>query len=165
MISLAQTAILLTAAVVAVSLFRFLRLSSILGYVAAGLVIGPWGLNLIGDFQRMKQVSEFGIVREKIKAIPGFPAPLAVVVEHLILSHHGSLEFGSPSLPQTPEAVALHFIDDVDSKMASMRATLEAASAGPAGAVWTDRNPALRRSLLRTNHFLDEDGRKSSRTE
>src|SRR5271170_6624356 len=62
MISLAQTAILLTAAVVAVSLFRFLRLSSILGYVAAGLVIGPWGLNLIGDFERMKQVSEFGIV-------------------------------------------------------------------------------------------------------
>ena len=45
MISLAQTAILLAAAVVAVSLFRFLRLSSILGYLAAGLVIGPWGLN------------------------------------------------------------------------------------------------------------------------
>ena len=62
MISLAQTAILLTAAVVAVSLFRFLRLSSILGYLAAGLVIGPWGLNLIGDFHRMRQVSEFGIV-------------------------------------------------------------------------------------------------------
>jgi len=62
MISLAQTAILLAAAVVAVSLFRFARLSSILGYVAAGLVIGPWGLNLIGDVGRILQVSEFGIV-------------------------------------------------------------------------------------------------------
>src|SRR6516165_9229346 len=62
MISLAQTAILLTAAVVAVSLFRFVRLSSILGYVAAGLVIGPWGLGLIGDVDRIRQVSEFGIV-------------------------------------------------------------------------------------------------------
>ncbi len=62
MMSLAQTAILLTAAVVSVSLFRFLRLSSILGYLAAGLVIGPWGLNLIGDFHRIRQVSEFGIV-------------------------------------------------------------------------------------------------------
>jgi 3'-5' exoribonuclease len=102
-----------------------------------------------------------GIVREKIKAIPGFPAPLAVLVEHLILSHHGSLEFGSPSLPQTPEAVALHFIDDVDSKMASMRATLETASGTPAEALWTDRNPALRRSLLRTNHFLDDADRRS----
>ena len=62
MISLAQTAILLAAAVIAVSLFRFLRLSSILGYVAAGLAIGPWGLNLIGDISHIRQVSEFGIV-------------------------------------------------------------------------------------------------------
>ena len=62
MISLAQTAILLAAAVLAVSLFRFLRLSSILGYVAAGLVIGPWGLNLIGDVGNIMQVSEFGVV-------------------------------------------------------------------------------------------------------
>ncbi len=49
------------------------------------------------------------MVREKCKAIAGFPAPLAVLVEHLILSHHGSYEFGSPSLPQIPEAVALQF--------------------------------------------------------
>ena len=62
MISLAQTAILLAAAVIAVSLFRFLRLSSILGYVAAGLAIGPWGLNLVGNVERITQVSEFGIV-------------------------------------------------------------------------------------------------------
>jgi glutathione-regulated potassium-efflux system ancillary protein KefC/glutathione-regulated potassium-efflux system protein KefB len=65
MISLAQTAILLAAAVVAVSLFRFARLSSILGYVAAGLVVGPWGLNLFGETGEVGQisrVSEFGIV-------------------------------------------------------------------------------------------------------
>src|SRR2546429_2949907 len=62
MISLAETAILLAAAVVAVSLFRFARLSSILGYLAAGLAIGPWGLNLVGAIDRIMQVSEFGIV-------------------------------------------------------------------------------------------------------
>jgi monovalent cation:proton antiporter-2 (CPA2) family protein len=62
MITLTQTAILLAAAVVAVSLFRFARLSSILGYLAAGLVIGPWGLNLIGNVDRIMQVAEFGIV-------------------------------------------------------------------------------------------------------
>jgi glutathione-regulated potassium-efflux system ancillary protein KefC/glutathione-regulated potassium-efflux system protein KefB len=62
MITLTQTAILLAAAVVAVSLFRFARLSSILGYLAAGLVIGPWGLNLIGDVGRITHVPEFGIV-------------------------------------------------------------------------------------------------------
>ncbi len=64
----------------------------------------------------------------KIDAIPGFPPALATLVEHLILSHHGSLEFGSPSLPQTREAIALHFIDDMDSKMAAMRATLDTAA-------------------------------------
>jgi monovalent cation:proton antiporter-2 (CPA2) family protein len=62
MISLAQTATLLAAAVLAVSLFRFARLSSILGYVAAGLAIGPWGLNLIGDIGHITQVAQFGVV-------------------------------------------------------------------------------------------------------
>ncbi|HXQ27212.1 MAG TPA: HD domain-containing protein [Candidatus Acidoferrales bacterium] len=94
------------------------------------------------------------LVREKCKAIAGFPAPLAVLVEHLILSHHGSHEFGSPSLPQIPEAVALNFIDDIDSKMAGMRATLEQAAAGSAADLWTERNPSLRRALLRADKFL-----------
>ncbi|MDB6043315.1 MAG: kefC [Gammaproteobacteria bacterium] len=62
MISLAQTAVLLAAAVLAVSLFRLLRLSSILGYVAAGLVIGPWGLRLIGNIESVAKVAEFGVV-------------------------------------------------------------------------------------------------------
>lgn len=91
------------------------------------------------------------LVREKIQSIPGFPAPLAVLVEHLILSHHGTYEFGSPSLPQLREAVVLHFLDDLDSKMAAMRATLESASGSDD---WTERNPSLRRSLLRTDKFL-----------
>jgi monovalent cation:proton antiporter-2 (CPA2) family protein len=62
MISLSQTAVLLAAAVVAVSLFRLLRLSSVLGYVAAGLVIGPWGLRLIGNVENIAKVAEFGVV-------------------------------------------------------------------------------------------------------
>jgi 3'-5' exoribonuclease len=94
------------------------------------------------------------LVQEKCKAIPGFPAPLATVVEHLILSHHGTHEFGSPSLPQTPEAVMLHFIDDIDSKMAGMRATLDAASAEGEAGNWTERNPSLRRALLRADKYL-----------
>jgi monovalent cation:proton antiporter-2 (CPA2) family protein len=62
MISLAQTAVLLAAAVLAVSLFRLLNLSSILGYVAAGLVIGPWGLRLIHDIGNITKIAEFGVV-------------------------------------------------------------------------------------------------------
>lgn len=94
------------------------------------------------------------LVREKCKVIEQFPAPLRTMVEHLILSHHGSLEFGSPSLPQFPEAVALHAIDDLDSKMAGMRATLELSSGADVGQKWTERNPSLRRALLRGKEFL-----------
>lgn len=94
------------------------------------------------------------MVREKIRGIAGFPAPLATLVEHLILSHHGSLEFGSPAVPQVREAMALHFLDDMDSKMAAMRSTLEAAAAQPGVELWTDRNASLRRMLLRSEIFL-----------
>jgi monovalent cation:proton antiporter-2 (CPA2) family protein len=61
-ISLAQTALLLGAAVIAVSIFRLLRLSSILGYVAAGMVIGPWGFRLVHDVPSVMSFAEFGIV-------------------------------------------------------------------------------------------------------
>jgi Kef-type K+ transport system membrane component KefB len=62
MISLAQTAVLLAAAVVTVSLFRLLNLSSILGYVAAGLVIGPWGLRLVQHTTSITHIADFGVV-------------------------------------------------------------------------------------------------------
>jgi len=94
------------------------------------------------------------LVQEKCRAIAGFPAPLAVLLEHLIVSHHGTHEFGSPSLPQFPEAVMLHLIDDMDSKMAAMKATLDAASASGWSGNWTDRNPSLRRALLRAARYL-----------
>jgi 3'-5' exoribonuclease len=103
------------------------------------------------------------LVREKIKAIAGFPETLAILIEHLILSHHGTYEFGSPSLPQTREAIALHFLDDMDSKMAAMRTTLEGASGNQE---WTERNPALHRALLRTDKFLaaEDTGRSADAT-
>jgi len=62
MISLAQTAVLLAAAVIAVSLFRLINLSSILGYVAAGLVIGPWGLRLVQNTTSIGHIADFGVV-------------------------------------------------------------------------------------------------------
>lgn len=103
-----------------------------------------------------------GMVRDKIKAIPGFPPQLAVMVEHLILSHHGTHEFGSPSLPQTREAVALHYLDDMDSKMAAVRATFDSPCA-PDG--WSQRNPSLRRALIRADKYIDERGGASKPTQ
>src|ERR1700735_2947896 len=101
------------------------------------------------------------LVLEKIKAIQGFPKELATLVEHLILSHHGPLEFGSPTLPQTREAIALHFLDDLDSKMAAMRATLAGVSGDEE---WTDRNPALRRAVPRTDKYLDRPAKGAGAT-
>ena len=59
------------------------------------------------------------MVAEKLRGLPDFPPPLRTLVEHMILSHHGQLEFGSPKLPQFPEALLLHYLDDMDSKMES----------------------------------------------
>jgi monovalent cation:proton antiporter-2 (CPA2) family protein len=61
-ITLVQCAVLLGAAVLAVSIFRLLKLSSILGYVAAGMVIGPWGFRLVSDVPSVMSFAEFGIV-------------------------------------------------------------------------------------------------------
>jgi 3'-5' exoribonuclease len=59
---------------------------------------------------------------ERCAAIEGFPADLRLLLEHMILSHQGKKEFSSPVEPMTLEALALHFIDDLDSKINQLRA-------------------------------------------
>jgi 3'-5' exoribonuclease len=61
------------------------------------------------------------LLRERCAAIPGFPDALRLHLEHLVLSHQGQLEYGSPVQPMTAEALALHFIDNLDSKLAQLR--------------------------------------------
>src|SRR5574340_448050 len=53
------------------------------------------------------------LIADKLRAIPDFPGELRSLVEHMVLSHHGQLEFGSPKLPQFPEALLLHYLDDM----------------------------------------------------
>lgn len=48
-----------------------------------------------------------------------FPRPLVTEIKHMVISHHGEYEFGSPKLPMTLEAVALHHLDNLDAKLAS----------------------------------------------
>ncbi len=81
-----------------------------------------------------------------------FPPKLRNLVEHLILSHHGQLEFGSPKLPVFPEALLLHHLDNLDSKMAAVFASLERDRGTPGQ--WTGYNAALERSLLDTAKYL-----------
>jgi 3'-5' exoribonuclease len=61
------------------------------------------------------------LVRQAAEAIPGFPSLLLTQLEHLVLSHHGCLEFGSPVVPQTLEAFILSFADDLDAKVNMVR--------------------------------------------
>ena len=58
-------------------------------------------------------------IRLEIEAIPGFPAELGAAVLHIILSHHGQLEHGSPVLPATREATLVHMIDNLGGKLGS----------------------------------------------
>ncbi len=61
------------------------------------------------------------LLLERCAAIPEFPADLRLHLEHLVLSHQGRLEFGSPVAPMTAEALVLHFIDNLDAKLAQLR--------------------------------------------
>ena len=70
-----------------------------------------------------------GMLREKVQVLAPFPEKLLVLVEHMILSHHGKYEFGSPKLPMTPEAILLSALDDLEAKMQAVRNEFAAANA------------------------------------
>ena len=92
------------------------------------------------------------MLQAKIAQIPNFPDELKTLLEHLIISHHGEYEFGSPKLPMFPEALMLHYLDDLDSKMESMRAHFEREAENDSS--WTSYNASLGRTLLNTTKFL-----------
>ena len=61
------------------------------------------------------------MVEEKLSAIKDFPGKTANLLKHMIVSHHGSREFGSSEPPKTLEAVLLNYIDEIDSKVHGIR--------------------------------------------
>jgi len=74
------------------------------------------------------------LVQRWIEGIPGFPERLSLDLLHIILSHHGQLELGSPKLPATPEALVIHYCDDLDAKLDMIRSAASATQ-GPEGFV------------------------------
>jgi 3'-5' exoribonuclease len=111
------------------------------GYSTEGQLIGHMtiGLRMIGD---------------KIARIPDFPPRVRVLLEHMIISHHGELEFGSPKTPVFPEALLLHHIDNLDSKMECMRAFLERDRY--VDGCWTGFSSSLERTVLKKRKYLDD---------
>jgi 3'-5' exoribonuclease len=92
------------------------------------------------------------MLAEKLRAHPDFPPLLRNLVEHMILSHHGKLEFGSPRVPLFPEALLLHYLDDMDSKMESMRAQID--NDRQLEGCFTSYNQALERASLKKEKYL-----------
>jgi 3'-5' exoribonuclease len=93
------------------------------------------------------------MVGDKLRGLPDFPPLVRTLVEHMILSHHGRLEFGSPKVPQFPEALLLHYLDDLDSKMECMRALIE--NDRQVEGCFTSYHPALERSALKKDRYLN----------
>jgi 3'-5' exoribonuclease len=78
-----------------------------------------------------------------------FPQELLFRLKHMILSHHGTYEFGSPKLPMTPEAIALHYLDNLDAKVHSF--TRDIRTDNNPGSAWTPFNQSLQRRLYKGN--------------
>ncbi len=89
------------------------------------------------------------LVESWIGQMPGFPERLALEILHIILSHHGQLEFGSPKTPATPEALVIHYADDLDAKLDMVREAGEGPDTGEAFV------RGLRRSFLFRNEGPD----------
>lgn len=92
------------------------------------------------------------MLNEKVRQVPDltgepFPRELHLRIKHMIVSHHGSYEFGSPKLPMTPEAIALHYLDNFDAKVHTFVRDIR--EDPNAGAAWTAFNQNLQRRLFK----------------
>src|SRR5579859_1259216 len=99
------------------------------------------------------------LVAKTIDGLPDFPPRLRTLVLHMILSHHGKLEFGSPKLPMIPEALVLNFVDDLDAKMQAVASEFEKSTREGKGAdELTGKIWALdQRQMLNTREWLKKD--------
>lgn len=104
-----------------------------IGYTDEGQLIGHLVQATVWVAEKAKNVAT--------KTGKPFPEQLLWVVQHIILSHHGQYEFGSPKLPAIPEAVAIHYLDNLDAKVNMFLAEIEA-DRDPADR-WTNYNSAL----------------------
>ncbi|MDH5298590.1 MAG: HDIG domain-containing protein, partial [Desulfobulbaceae bacterium] len=90
------------------------------------------------------------MVQKRLDAIPHFPKELAIRIKHLILSHHGRHEFGSPTVPMMGEAFVLNFLDDLDAKINYVDRLSSQMQAE--GYQWTDYQRTMERFLYVQGH-------------
>ena len=90
------------------------------------------------------------MVEEKAKQIDGFPKTLLDLLKHMILSHHGEYEWGSPKLPMTLEALTLHYLDNIDAKIHAFNKAISGDK--DTSDNWTNYNKMFERKLFKKSH-------------
>ncbi len=100
------------------------------------------------------------IVDKLISEIKDFPLELAMLLKHSILSHHGEYEFGSPKRPKLMEAIILHYAEDMDAKIASMRAHIKNETNNDGN--WTSFDNPLGRYIYK-RHYIETMGKDEDR--
>jgi len=107
-------------------------------------------------------VMELETVAKAMEEIEGFPAKLKAVVQHILISHHGQYEFGSPKLPMIREALVFHYLDDMDSKVAAVRSAMTIESGEEQ---WSAYSGALGRKFLRLERYLASEPDNATKKE
>jgi 3'-5' exoribonuclease len=98
------------------------------------------------------------MVDAKIATIPDFPEQMAMELRHLILSHHGVLEYGSPKRPKTLEALIVHYMDDLDAKVNAFQEYIRDARAEESN--WTPYHRLFDRYIYKGRAPRDEEAGK-----
>ncbi|PIU00062.1 MAG: HD family phosphohydrolase [Bdellovibrionales bacterium CG10_big_fil_rev_8_21_14_0_10_45_34] len=113
-----------------------LKFGTSIGYSDVGKLVGhiPLGSEL---------------VERKAREIENFPVDLKNILKHIVLSHHGKLEYGSPKVPSLLEAVVVGYIDDLDSKVNSISEFL--ASESESDSAWTRMHYSMGRTFLKSS--------------
>jgi len=94
------------------------------------------------------------LVEEKIRLVPGFPRELSLLLKHMLLSHHGQYEYGSPKRPKTVEATILNYLDDMDSKINGIRSHIARESVSTSR--WTAHHRLYDRYFFKGNGMAEE---------
>lgn len=112
------------------------------------------------------------LIDRKLAGLKDFPRDLAVLLKHMLLSHHGQLEFGSPKRPKTIEAVILYYLDDLDAKVNTLQTLIS--GEGEGDSAWTPYQRLFERYIYRgrpaqqsgeKDADKDADGKKDDKAE
>ena len=95
------------------------------------------------------------MLQERISSLPGFPVELGMLLKHMLLSHHGQYEYGSPKRPKTMEATILNYLDDLDSKINGIKTHIKKEPDNPSR--WTSYHRLYDRYFFKVNCLQGEE--------